>query len=186
MSEHQYSRSLGSLGYDVDVRTLALAVESSLPGKTFRIAAHAEDVLINFDEDLAQADAAVLDEVVEAHRSTVLAEAKNAKKDAVDRRTAELVVSGFQHNGRTFSSSEVMQKNLSELHKVRESIGYPFMMATKDNNEIYAIADADEVNAMYLTALNTIIARYQSGNALKQSIIDAASAEELAAIVDAR
>lgn len=187
MSEHLYTRKFSSAGYDVDVRTLAVAVEELMPSRAFKISAHAEDVLFSFGDDLSQDEIVTLDAAVESHKSTTaLAAAKNAKKNSIDRRTAELVVSGFQHNGRTFSSSEVMQKNLSELHRIRESISYPFMMATKDNGEIYAIADAAEIDAMYLTALNAIIDRYQSGNTIKGAVIGASSMEALSGIVDDR
>lgn len=117
---------------------------------------------------------------------TVLEQSKSNKCAVVDRRTAELVTSGFDHNSRTFSTSEVAQKNLSELNAVKSVIQYPFLMATKDNSEIYPIESAEEVAQMYSTALSTIISRYQSGNLLKQQAIAAGTLEELEAVVDNR
>lgn len=112
--------------------------------------------------------------------------AKIERTREIDARTAELVVGGYSHNARTFSSSEVAQKNLEVLDRNKDALSYPFYMATRDNDEIYPISDATELHTMYLTGLGTVLGFYQSGNVLKQQVLDATTIAEVVAVEDNR
>ena len=117
---------------------------------------------------------------------TDLAIAKTERCKEIDEKTQELVVSGYPHNGRIFSSSPTGQRNIDVLDRNAAVLSYPFYIATRDNDEIYAIADAIELHTMYLSGLSTVMTHYQSGNALKQQVIDAATIAEVVAVADNR
>ena len=58
-----------------------------------------------------------------------------------------------------FSASDTAQRNLKVIRDDKDALTYPFNMATKNDGEIHAIADAAEVEAMYQTGLGTIVSR---------------------------
>lgn len=132
----------------------------------------------------------ILSEMSQAEKDAVdlaaLSTNRVAKMNAVDAKTRALILQGYQHNSRIFSASETAQKNMSEVRANKDVLTYPFNMATKDNSEIYAIADAAEVEAMYQSGLGTITYHYQTGNALKAACLAATTQAELDAVVDTR
>lgn len=163
--------------------SFAKAIEAALPGKHFVVRV-ADDTKVVFDDTLTAGETTTVNDAVAAF--VPLDDAKQAKRDAIDSRTRELIAGGFAHNGRVFSLSETAQRNLKVMKDDRDSLTYPFNMSTADNSEVYGIADAAEVLTMYGVALTTLITHYQGGNALKAQVNAAVDVAGVDAVVDNR
>jgi len=85
-----------------------------------------------------------------------LPELKAKRLKEIDLRTRALAVSGFTYRGLVFSTSETAQRNWHVLNSRKDTLSYPYRMAAADNSEIYQIADAAEMEAMFLTGLGTV------------------------------
>jgi hypothetical protein len=116
-------------------------------------------------------------------------EYKEAKQDAIDRRTAELIGAGFTFDGHLFSLSPQAQQNIVGLVKPIELgwITFPHSMSTTESaSPEYLVADATTFNLLYQTALGTIKAHMDSGRALKKSVASCLTVGDVDAVEDTR
>lgn len=117
-----------------------------------------------------------------------LEEARAAKAQAIDAVTQALIARGFTFNGKRFSLSAQAQATLLGTNSLKDSpyFTWPITWPTVDDNDVTTISGAQEFEMFFLTAVGTIRAILESGNALKVACTTAATLEELSAIVDPR
>lgn len=195
MSEHSYDRTLiEGDGWDI-AASVSKEIEAALPGKAFTAHLFDDDATFTFEDELSAGEVTTLDTVVADHIAAsgarALQEAKVAKQRAIDDRTSELILAGFEFppsSGLLFSASPEMQRTLQGLYAVRShpAITYPVVWATTDNQETVDLEDADDVESFYLTGLGTIRAYKDSGTALKLTVKAATTIAEVDAVEDNR
>lgn len=170
----------------IRVDVLQKAIADSVSGATLiETSARKGVVTFVFESEPGAEEKTHIDAACAAHGSE-LDPLREQKIEAIDARTRDLVLGGYSHNGRVFSSSQTAQRNLEVLDRNRNDLTYPFDMSTRDNTDVYAIADADEMHEMAQKVLSAIVGHYQQGNALKKLVINASTWEEIEAIVDPR
>jgi hypothetical protein len=113
---------------------------------------------------------------------------KIEKVHAIDARTDELISLGFTYAGKQFSLALTAQSKMTGTHQVKDNpaLVYPINWNTIDDADVYAITDAADLDAFYLTGLGTIRASLDSGTALKDSVRAAITVAEVDAVVDNR
>lgn len=112
--------------------------------------------------------------------------ARTKKMLAVDDKTRRLVEGGFVFQNTRLSSSPTAQANWLGAFVSREALTYPFLVASADNQSCISITDADMVAAAYAALRQHVGNQLTAGAALKQSVLQAASESDVAAIVDDR
>lgn len=118
-----------------------------------------------------------------------LADYKALKYKAIDDKTGELVLAGFEYpasSGNMFSLSQNAQINISALNQSRDDIAYPIIYNTLDDINSYNVVDATDMHNMYLTALATKKTSIDSGSALKSQVRAAVDRVEVDAVIDNR
>lgn len=140
-----------------------------------------------FDTTPNATDQASVDGAVAAH-DPGLADAKKAKLEAIDARTDELIAGGFVYASRLFSMSMPAQIRMIGISQVKgnPAVTYPIAWNTKDDSDVYQVANANDLEGMYLTALGTYRAHVDAGTALKDQVRAATTVSEVDAIVDTR
>ena len=127
-----------------------------------------------------------METLVNRYDRTDLGQYKLYMYDKIDKKTGELISQGFVYNTKTFSFSANAQSNLLGVYSAKELLTYPFDWNVKDDSETYAIADADEMSAFFMTALTTKKAHQDSGTALKTQVRNAVDLAAVKLIVDNR
>jgi len=117
-----------------------------------------------------------------------LAQLKAYRYSEIDNKTGELVGNGFTYAAKVFSLSQNAQINILGLDNSRldPAIVYPIEYNTIDDLDSYNVVDADDLHAMYLTALGTKKAVIDSGTVIKDQIRTAIDIAAVNAIVDNR
>jgi hypothetical protein len=127
---------------------------------------------------------------LKAHESDArhLPTVKTRKFAAIDRKTGVIIDRGFQFMGKTHSLSDNAQKNLLGMDALREDplMQYPIKFNSKDDSGDSVLTDAAEVHMMFLTAVGTMRAAWDSGTALKDQVRAATTVEQVNAVTDAR
>jgi len=145
-------------------------------------------VTTHFDGPLLlQSHLNALAAVIAAHDPNSLAIQKDAKANAVDVRTVQLIEAGFTYGGKQFSLSASAQANWLGVLTANAAAGlsYPYPVAALDNDYHLALDNAEMV-AMAGTALTHKGWAVGSGAALKMAIKDATTQAELDAVIDVR
>jgi len=130
-----------------------------------------------------------LDDLVRDHNPFDLDEYKQYKNDnQIDKRTEELILSGYDYGGTLMSSSLNSQANLMAVHKDRNEawLSYPITFSSKDNLSSISIANATELNNLYLAFLSHKKGHMDSGNVLKDQVRAATTKGAVDAIIDSR
>lgn len=119
-----------------------------------------------------------------------LAQAKDRKQRAIDRKTSDLIVAGFDYSGRSFSMSANAQRNWAALGAAH-ALGltsFPLTVSTRTERE-YELADAAACVA-FLTACYAYqtdpTKPLQWGRNLKDEVARCTTVAEVNAIVDPR
>lgn len=121
----------------------------------------------------------------------VLEKIKKEKMDAIDTKTESLIAQGFLHNSLIFSLSSNAQLKWTGLRlalitgDIKPS-DFPLDVPTKDDDACYEILDKFEAETMYQVAVGTVQTHIGGGQALKNAVLAALTAEEVDAIVDNR
>ena len=110
---------------------------------------------------------------------------KNAKYDAIDARTDELIARGIPFDGNLFSTSSEAQRNWIALFSARNELPYPISVTTLDEKE-YTFNDARLVALFYLTGVSVINANIASGRIIKLQVGECETKECIDSIVDPR
>lgn len=181
--------------WNVDVLALDAEVKEALFGagpvtNPFTWEQHNENITFTFDDDLAVDAIQLVEDTIAAHKvahpSRALAARKTARCAEIDQRTKELFAEGYEHAGKTFSLSLESQSNLNGAAMNAAALPYPFTINTIDDTDEYAIADADDMLALYgaaFTRKSTLIA---GDAALKSAVRAAADEAAVNAVVDDR
>ena len=103
-----------------------------------------------------------------------LADAKVARMNAIDAKTGALIGAGFTYDGKLFSESSAMQRNLLVLN-ARDLRGIlagllPMVISTQDNMDEVSIATTTEFVAFYNAAELQALTAYGGGNAIKSQV----------------
>jgi len=103
--------------------------------------------------------------------TVTLAQTKAAKHEAIDSRTEELIGSGFAHAGKAFSTSDHAQSKWHAIFNMNQigQIAFPLAISAQDESS-YSIADAADLNTMYVTMVGTGKYHHDTGKALKDAI----------------
>jgi hypothetical protein len=104
---------------------------------------------------------------------------ENYKKqliDLQDKKTEDLILSGFTFDGSLFSLSINAQINWSNLLNIPQQM-FPLNLSTKDDN-IYVL-NFNNVQSFYFTALGKKSEYLQSGNDVKKRINESLTIQEL-------
>jgi hypothetical protein len=117
-----------------------------------------------------------------------LADYKNLKHNAIDRRTGELIEGGYVYSTKTFSFSPNAQINIVALFATKDNpaLIYPIKYNTIDDLDTYDIANAADLEGMYLTALGTKKAHLDSGTVFKDAVRAAVDEAGVDAVIDNR
>lgn len=142
-------------------------------------------VEIAFSDTLPPGEDAIVAAVVAGHGLVV---ARRRKMASVDERTVELITTGFSYSGQKFSLSIPAQSKMTAAHQIKDHplFVYPVDWNSVDDNSVYSIQDADDMDAFYLTAIGTIRAYLDSGTSLKDQVRAATTIAEANAVVDPR
>ncbi len=136
-----------------------------------------------------------IDEMTQVEKDSAdllrLPELKEQRFEEIDGRTGDLIEQGFEfppESGLVFSLSREFQLMLSGLNQERDApeVSYPIEWNTKDDSGKLSLTDASMVRSFYLTAMGTVLARRNSGTALKDQIRAASTVAEVDAVVDER
>lgn len=113
---------------------------------------------------------------------------RNEKFKQIDARTTELILSGFTHNDKVFSTSQGAQNKWSAIMTLLSlgQVTFPLEVSTKDDTEPYLIQDATELATMYGTMVETGKVHHDSGEALKAQVRSASTVAEVQVIIDPR
>lgn len=114
--------------------------------------------------------------------------AKQAKFDAIDARTVELINQGFAYGPKRFSLSAQAQTTYTGLYAIRDEpiLTFPVTINTLDDSGYQQLADGAAIRVFYLTAVGTYRAHLDSGTALKDQVRAAATLAAVEAIQDIR
>lgn len=144
-----------------------------------------DDILV-FGESFV--DESGVDDIVSQHIAQTLAELKSQKSEEIDSRTGELISLGYTYQTKQFSLSANAQTNILALFATKDhpAIIYPIEYNTIDDADTYFVANAADLEAMYLTALGTKKASVDSGTFLKDQVRAATTNAEVEAVIDNR
>jgi hypothetical protein len=126
---------------------------------------------------------------VEVFETADLAVAKESYKDVIDQSSERMITErGFEWppaSGKRFSLSGNAQRKWMgfDMAVTKGAVTFPYNVATKDNDEVYSIADAAEASNMFLTVIGTVDAVLSLGTATKNAIAgapDQTSAKQIA------
>ena len=110
---------------------------------------------------------------------------KIIKQGQIDIKSQQLVAQGFNYNNHIFSLSSSAQINWMVLLINRAAWQYPKKISKKDNTE-YSVADVLEVGSFFATGVTRVNTILDLGRQLKLDITNAATIEEVDAIIDNR
>jgi hypothetical protein len=112
---------------------------------------------------------------------------KQAKIDAIDDKTDELICSGFTFDGKVFSTDPNAQFNWKNMFDLTNAgiMPLPVVSNTKDN-EAYSFIDQDSVNNFYIGGVQHVQGLLNGGRALKYQVLACTTTECVNSIVDPR
>lgn len=108
------------------------------------------------------------------------------RKVAFDSNTGTLIAAGFAHDGKTFSQSPEAQRTWASWGANPDALSYPYEVMTKDDTEVYSVADAAAMTALCNASALAIATHRASGKDLKVGANAATTMAELDAVVDSR
>lgn len=113
---------------------------------------------------------------------------KALKYEEIDNRTDDIVSNGYVYQTKNFSLSSNAQINILALDNSRNDpvMIYPIKYNTINDMDSYDVVDADDLHAMYLTALATKKSIVDSGTVIKNQVRSCATRAEVDAIIDNR
>lgn len=117
-----------------------------------------------------------------------LADLKHMRISEIDQRTEELIAAGFTYASKQFSLSLPAQLKMTGTHQIKDDVAltYPINWNSIDDTDVYAIANAADLDVFFLTGVGTLRAHLDSGTALKDSARAAANVAAVDAVVDTR
>ena len=117
-----------------------------------------------------------------------LAIAKANKVVDIDLKTSELIYTPVAHAGHLFSMSDHGQANFLAARVLQQAgdLTYPVVWPDYDDSDQYSIADSAAFDAIWADVKTHKRTPLDSGNVLKQELIDAVDLAEVAAVVDGR
>lgn len=148
-----------------------------------------DDFSVAFTAEPNAADQTAVTNAVQAHEgSASLAEYKRAKIVAIDSRTNELISAGFTYASKQFSLSLPAQLKMTGTHQIKDdpALTYPLDWNTIDDLDVYAIANAADLDGFFLTGVGTLRYQLDSGTALKDAVRAATDVAGVDAVADTR
>lgn len=130
------------------------------------------------------ADQAALDSIVHNHVAVSLDDNRNAKLEAIDNRTDEIIAGGFEFDSNYFSLSNEAQQNWIGMAVFQAALSWPVTVTTRANIG-YSLSLLN-LNAFIGAGMAVIKAAVDSGRALKIQCVNAQTQADLDAVVDNR
>lgn len=147
-----------------------------------------EDTMIVFSF-IAYVPRPMLDAVVSSHVGGPgsLDALKAVRYSEIDKKTEELIVSGFVYKGKLISSSHNAQQKWHAILNMGQlgQLTYPLAISAKDESEILLLSYLEVVEA-YASMVGTGKSHFDSGKALKDQVLAADTLAEVAAVEDNR
>jgi hypothetical protein len=153
---------------------------ASVPSMYWKLTAGGDDV-----EEMTAGEKTVVDDSAE-----YLDAEKDRRLEEINARTEELVEQGFEYpadSGNFFALDVGARENWSGLVQAddRGLLPFPQTVGTKDFDD-YVISDSTALANFYATALGTVKAHRESGQALRKQVRDATTRAAVDAVVDSR
>lgn len=95
---------------------------------------------------------------------------RQGKLSEIDAKTAALVAKGFSFGNARLSLSPEAQAKLLSYDAQRESLTYPVVFNTIDDDGTVEVKDAGSLHSLALAAVTTLRAAVDSGTLLKQKV----------------
>ena len=111
---------------------------------------------------------------------------RSSKIVDIDTKTREIIAQGFGYNGKTFSLSDNAQRTFLGMYVTRATATYPISIPTLDDTGVESLADSLAVEAFYSAMESTLRSALESGVALKQQVMAAATEADVKAVQDNR
>ena len=168
----------------MDQTQIALAVESLVPTAQYSRC----DTYQALEDSWTDARPIPTEADIIAAAPTNLKQEKKKKNKAIDKKTREIIKSGFQFAGKQFSLSGNAQRTLTGAYVAKDNPAfvYPLEWNTIDNEDKIELDNASTLEAFYLTAVGTVRAIRESGTALKNQVRDATTIAEVFDVEDNR
>lgn len=99
-------------------------------------------------------------------------------KELDEETSAKIAAGTFTHAGKEFSVTTIAQIKWLGILNAKDTTSYPQTVFTKDNSEVYNIADADEVVAMYTGIFTAVKALVDAGTVAKEGLIATTTLED--------
>lgn len=171
---------------------LSKEIETAFPGEPFSITADGEVMHVIFESVVS--DEAALDALVAAHKSDVdyLTAAKLGKIIQIINRTQELIDTGvFAYSGKVFSLDPKARTQYLTMNMFKDRLPSTVRLITADGLDFLEVSMAlypvtDNVKPFVEAAVDAAITIAEAGNDLIESVQEASTVEEVAAVVDDR
>jgi hypothetical protein len=160
---------------------LAALESGSVPKKYWKLTGGGDDL-----EEMTTGEKTAVDDSAE-----YLDPEKDRRVAEINARTEELIeTNGFEYppaSGTYFALDAGARENWSGMIEAddRSLLTFPQTVGTKDFDD-YSIADATALANLYATALGTVKAQREAGQALRKQIRDATTRAAVDAVVDSR
>ena len=189
MKEFQFKRTKTSVGFDLNSRNVAKAVEDALPGIKFKVQCDDNKCNVVFEEDLDNEQMTALTTAISGLDR--LAVPKREKIGLIDERTGQVIARGFEfpaNSRQFFSLSQNAQNTLLGFKTLLEAgeLAFPVLWNNKDDSDVFTIPDAVTAKAFYLAAVAAVRTALDAGNQLKIDVRAATTLKELEAVKDPR
>lgn len=192
MSDHDYTRTRVDGYWDLLPANLTPAVQAALPGKAFTGQYDATAVKLLFVDQLSPAEITTLDATVAATKAafSALPDAKAAKIALLRGNTDAFIAKGAVYNSQTYMSTDEGRFDVLGIFTVgvlAASPGFfPKKVSTTDGETETEFADATAFVPFFNQMMLTYSYWKESGQVLRQQVIDATTVAEVDAVVDNR
>lgn len=143
-------------------------------------------LFVCFSDELSTEHRGLLDNIIESVNSNVLELLKDNRKKEIDEKTSDIISAGFLFRGIIFSGSVQSQNRIMGAYLAKDMVTYPIRWFSKDDMSYLDITDSEMLIEFFATGFGALKSKIDIGSALKLSINNANSIEEVNAIVDER
>lgn len=124
--------------------------------------------------------------IVEGHVVIDTDGIRQGRLSEIDSKTSALVAKGFAFGNARLSLSPEAQAKLLSYDTQRESLTYPVVFNTIDDDGTVEVKDAGSLHSLALAAITALRAAVDSGTLLKQKVRSMADVKSIREVVDDR
>lgn len=115
----------------------------------------------------------------------LILQAKKDKNLKIDEKTQQIIAQGFPFASKRFSLSQNAQTNWTNMYINKSILSKPLTVTTNDD-EAFQLETESDIQNFYMTGLVYVQSIINSGRALKLSVNNCSTLEEIENIVDER